>query len=185
MRFFNFTNHQTGQETALKRIRSKSCRSSPKWHNKKKTHVMEMFHVIFLGFSTKMIFRFFARASNGFTVLPKHPMRMIFRSKKTNKNFNDTHKNQHLNWPPFKRKTCGDSTCHHHVIRHDTHRNQPLAFTATPKLLGISVEQCKCSTPPAIRRWKAMCLVKRFQLKWSTFHTSGQMKYQYTVCMYI
>ena len=207
-----------------------------------------MFHVIFLGFSTKMIFCFFARANP--MVLPKHPRRMIFRSKKNkqkhtlpprcfsakslptsfgavqfhscledgygnlrvppkcrrNKAFpgvalegytlkllwwlqilgigeislwmevldgegvplliallfnelrNDTHKNQHLNWPPFKRKTCGDITCHQHVIRHDTHRNQPLACTATRQLLGISVEQCKCSTPPAIRRWRGPCV---------------------------
>ena len=30
-----------------------------------------MFHVIFLGFSTKMIFCFFAKASNGFTQTSK------------------------------------------------------------------------------------------------------------------
>ena len=155
-----------------------------------------MFHVIFLGFSTKMIFCFFARASNGFTQTSKEndlpvkkeqkhtlPPRCFsakslptsfgavqFRSClvdgygnlrvppqcRRNKAFpgwhwkgtlkllwwlqilgiggnipldgstgwegvplliallfnelrNDTHKNQHLNWPPFKRKTCGDT----------------------------------------------------------------------------
>ena len=81
MRFFNFTNHQTGQETALKRIRSKSCRSSPKWHNKKNTCYGDV-SCDFSRFFHENDLLFFCQGFQWFY----HPRRMIFRSKKTNKN---------------------------------------------------------------------------------------------------